>query len=128
MFLGIYGAILVVLILIILLLIKRSKLKKYRKELEELDRAKNEIESAPVVTELAKIETIIKNEKLEEKYKKWFNSFENIKNDDIPKINDMLIELDSILENNDSKSFIVTLPKVELEIYKARQKTDTLLD
>lgn len=128
MFLGVYCAILVVLILIILLLIKKSKLRKYKKELEELDREKNEIESAPVVTELAKIETIVKNEKLEEKYKKWFNSFENIKNEDIPRINDMLIELDSILENNDSKSFIITVPKVELEIYKARQKTDTLLD
>ena len=128
MFLGIYGAILVVLILIILLLIKKRKLNRYKKELEELDREKNEIESAPVVTELAKIETIIKNEKLEEKYKKWFNSFENIKNDDIPKINDMLIELDSILENNDSKTYITTVPKVEIEIYKARQKTDTLLD
>ena len=128
MFLGIYGAVLVVLILIILLLIKKRKLNRYKKELEELDREKNEIESAPVVTELAKIETIIKNEKLEEKYKKWFNSFENIKNEDIPKINDMLIELDSILENNDSKTYITTVPKVELEIYKARQKTDTLLD
>jgi len=128
MFLGVYGAILVVLVLIILLLIKRSKLKRYKNELEELDREKNEIESAPVVTELAKIETIIKNEKLEEKYKKWFNTFELIKNDDIPKINDMLIELDTLLENNDSKTFITTVPKVELEIYKARQATDTLLD
>ena len=128
MFLGIYGAIIIVLVLIILLLIRRSKLNRYRRELEELDREKNEIEGAPVVTELAKIETIIKNEKLEEKYKKWFNSFENIKNEDIPKINDMLIELDTLLEDNDSKTFIITVPKVELEIYKARQKTDTLLD
>lgn len=128
MFLGIYGAIMIILILIILLLIRKSKLNKYRRELEELDREKNEIESAPVVTELAKLETIIKNEKLEEKYKKWFNSFESIKNDDIPKINDMLIELDSLLENNDSKTFITSVPKVELEIYKARQATDSLLD
>ena len=127
-FFGIYGAIIVVLILIILLLVKRKRLKKYRDELEELDRAKNEIESAPVVSELAKLETIVKNEKLEEKYKKWFNTFENIKSDNIPKINDMLIELDSLLDSKDSKTFVTTVPKVELEIYKARQATDTLLD
>ena len=127
-FLGIYGAILIVLILIILLLIKRKRLKRYRNELEELDKAKNEIESAPVVSELAKLETIVKNEKLEEKYKKWFNTFENIKNENIPKINDMLIELDSLLDNKDSKTFVTTVPKVELEIYKSRQATDTLLD
>ena len=94
LFLGIYGAIIIVLILIILLIIKRKRLKKYRNELEALDKAKNEIESAPVVSELAKLETIVKNEKLEEKYKKFFNKFENIKSENIPKINDMLIELD----------------------------------
>ena len=127
-FLGIYGAIIIVLILIILLLIKRKRLKKYRSELEDLDRAKNEIESAPVVSELAKLETIVKNEKLEEKYKKWFNTFEDIKSENIPRINDMLIELDSLLDNKDSKNFVTTVPKVELEIYKARQATDTLLD
>ena len=104
-FLGIYGAIMIVLILIILLLIKRKRLKKYRRELEELDKQKNEIESAPVVSELAKLETIVKNEKIEEKYKKWFNTFENIKSEDIPKINDMLIDLDSILDSKDAKSF-----------------------
>ena len=128
LFLGIYGAIMLALIFVILFLIKRKRLKKYRSELEALDKAKNEIESAPVVSELAKLETIVKNEKLEEKYKKWFNTFEDIKNENIPKINDMLIELDTILDNKDSKSFIVTVPRVELEIYKARQATDTLLD
>ena len=128
LFLGIYGAIIIVLILIILLIIKRKRLKKYRNELEALDKAKNEIESAPVVSELAKLETIVKNEKLEEKYKKWFNTFESIKSENIPKINDMLIELDSLLDNKDSKNYVVTVPKVELEIYKARQSIDTLLD
>lgn len=127
-FLGIYCAIIIVLIFVILLLIKKNRLKKYRNELEELDRQKNEIESAPVVTELAKLETIVKNEKLEEKYKKWFDSFENVRTENIPKINDLLIELDSILDAKDIKSYILSVPKVELEIYKSRQIIDTLLD
>ena len=61
LFLGIYGAVLIVLIFIIILLIKRNRLKKYRIELEKLDKEKNEIESAPVISELAKLETIVKN-------------------------------------------------------------------
>ena len=125
--LGIYSLILIVFILIALFLIKKSKLKKYKIELEELDKEKNEIESAPVVSELSKLETIIKNEKLEEKYKKWFNTFENIKKQDISRINDMLIELDTMLENKDTKSFIASSPRVELEIYKARESVDMLL-
>ena len=127
-FLGIYGVVMLILIIVILLIIKKGRLKRYRKELEALDKEKNEIESAPVVTELAKLETIVKNEKLEEKYKKWFNSFESIKNEDIPKLNDMLIELDSLLDNKELKNYILTVPKVELEIYKSRQRIDKLLD
>lgn len=128
LFLGIYGAVLIVLIFIIILLIKRNRLKKYRIELEKLDKEKNEIESAPVISELAKLETIVKNEKIEEKYKKWINKFDDVKNENIPKINDMLIDLDSILERKDLKKYDTTLPLVELEIYKARQAIDTLLD
>lgn len=127
-FLGIYSAIMIVLILIILSLIKRKRLKKYKEELEQLDKEKNEIASAPVITELAKLETIVKNEKAEEKYKKWINSFEDIKNIDITKINDMLVDLDSILEKKDLKKLATSIAETELEIYKARQKTDTLLD
>lgn len=123
-----YSAIAIVLVLIALALIKRKKLKDYKKELEALDKEKNEIESAPIVSELTKLETIVKNDKIEEKYKKWFNSFEDIKNNEIPKINDMLIDLDSLLERKEVKNYIMSVAKAELAIYKARQATDTLLE
>lgn len=123
-----YVFIAILLIFIALLYIKKKKLKDYRKELEALDKKKNELESAPVVSELAKLETIVKNDKIEEKYKKWYSTFENIKNDNIPKINDMIIDLDTLLERNDVKTYNVELAKTELEMYKARQAIDTLLD
>ncbi len=65
-----YVVIAIMLILIALMFIKRKRIKDYRKELELLDKEKNEIESAPVVSELTKMETIVKNDKIEEKYKK----------------------------------------------------------
>ena len=123
-----YIVIAMLLILIALMYIKKRKLKEYRKELELLDKEKNEIESAPVVSELTKMETIVKNDKVEEKYKKWYNTFENIRNNDIPKINDMIIDLDSLLEKKEIKNYIISVAKAELAIYKARQATDTLLE
>lgn len=123
-----YLIIAIILILIALLCIKRKRIKDYRNELELLDKKKNEIESAPVVSELAKLETIVKNDKIEEKYKKWFNAFEDIKNNYIPKINDMIIDLDTLLERKNIKEYTLNLAKVEIAIYKARQATDTLLD
>lgn len=123
-----YAIIGIVILLIAFTLIRRKRLKDYRKELELLDKKKNEIESAPVVSELAKLETIVKNDKIEEKYKKWFNVFESIKDEDIPKINDMIIDLDSFLDRKDYKSYITNIAKTELAIYKAQTAIDNLLD
>ena len=123
-----YAIIAIVLIAVVLGMIKKQRHNSYKKELELLDREKNEIESAPVVSELAKLETIVKNDKMEEKYKSWFNSFEHIKNDSIPKINDMIIDLDLYIEKNDYKEYQINVAKTELAIYKAKMATDNLLD
>lgn len=124
----VYVLIAILLILIALTYVKRKRIKDYKAELEVLDKEKNEIESAPVVSELAKLETIVKNDRIEEKYKKWFNTFENIKNNDISQINDMIINLDSMLEQKQIKNYTISLAKTELAIYKARQATDKLLE
>ncbi len=123
-----YIIIAIVLILFALFCIKRRKIKNCRRELEELDKEKNEIESAPVISELTKLETIIKNDKIEEKYKKWVETFESIKHTDVSKINDMIIDLDALLDRKDLKEYDESVAKLELEIYKARTATDNLLD
>ena len=123
-----YIALFVIIILIALFLIKKKRINDYKKEIEHLDKKKNEIESAPVVSELAKLETIVKNDKFEEKYKKWFSMFEDIKNNNIPKINDMIIDLDAYLDRKEYNEYVLNVPKAELEIYKAKAVTDYLLD
>lgn len=124
----VYVLIAILLILIALTYVKRKRIKDYKAELEVLDKEKNEIESAPVISELAKLETIVKNDRIEEKYKKWFNAFENIKNNDITQINDMIINLESLLEQKQVKNYTISLAKTELAVYKARQATDKLLE
>lgn len=123
-----YLVVAVVLIIVVIGLFKRKKNNSYRQELELLDRKKNEIESAPVVSELAKLETIVKNDKMEEKYKLWFATFDRIKNDSIPKINDMIIDLDINNEKRRYKDYVVQVAKTELAIYKAKTAIDSLLD
>ena len=63
---GIYAVSLIVFIINIINFIKKKKLKNYIIEFERLDKGQNEFESAPIVSEFAKFETILKNEKLEE--------------------------------------------------------------
>lgn len=123
-----YIIIAIVLIFVVLSLIKKNRLKRLKEELEVLDREKNEIESAPIVSELAKLETIVKNEKIEEKYKEWFQAFEDIKNKTIPEINDMIIDLDIYIDKKQYREYAIHVAKTELAIYKARTATDSLLD
>ena len=127
----IIGTTIIVLLIIIvtIIFIYRNRIKKALKDhIEELDREKNLIESAPINSELSKLETIIKNDKIEEKYNEWQERFEIIKKDNIEKINDMLIDLDFTGEKINHNDYMHKIAEAEIEIAKAKKLTDTLLD
>ena len=115
-------------LLIILLIMKSSKKKKFKKLLEDLEYQKNEISSVPVGPELAKVESYLKNEKLEVMYNGWQDRLDDIKEIKIPKINDMLIDAEYSLSKKDYKSTMYKIAKLEMELYKVRTKSDFLLD
>lgn len=123
-----YALIAIIFCIVVLVIIKKKRSKKFRKTIEELDREKNIIESTPVLLELAKVETIIKNDKMEEKYNQWQERFENIKNDQIAKINDSIIELDMSIDNKDYEGYQRRLANVEIQLSKARTMMNTLLN
>ena len=85
-----YVIVSILIVIITLQLIKRKKTKELARRLERLDKEKNELESAPVISELAKIEPIIKNERMEKIYKGWFDEFDRIREKDIPAIRMLL--------------------------------------
>ena len=123
-----YAIALIVIVFVTLTLVKKKRNKEYSKRLEILDREKNELESAPVISELAKIEPIVKNERMEKRYKGWYEEFDYIRENDIPRINDMLIDLDTYLESKNYKDYKIALSKAEIEIYKTREKINNLLE
>jgi len=121
----------IIVIILIFAMIKMSKNKKrskYKKMLENLEYEKNQIASSPVGPELAKVESYLKNEKLEVMYKDWQERLEDIKDIRIPKITDMLIEAEYSLSQTDYKSAMYKIAKLEMEIYKVRTKSEFLLD
>jgi len=118
----------VVVITLTLYLIQKQRLKNLKQEVEYLEKEKNLVASTPVLSELSKVEAIIKNDKMEEKYKMWLERFEVIKEDDISKINDMIIDLDVYIEKRDYKNSRYKIAKAEMELYKAKTKADHLLN
>ena len=112
---------------IVLYAIRAAKNKKLKRELQDLDIEKNKIESTPIVPELAKIEAYLKNDKLEIMYNEWNARFEELKEKQIPRITDMLLEADYTLSQMDYKSTLCKIAKLEMEIYKVRTNAEFLL-
>ena len=93
-----------VIVIIILHFIRKFEMKYYRDRIKELERQRNIVASTPVLLELSKVEPIIKNDKMEEKYNKWQDEFVSIKENRLTVIDDMLIDLDLYIEKRDYKS------------------------
>ncbi len=123
-----YIIITVGLIVTTLIIIKKKRSKKLENELENLEKEKNTIESMPVLLELSKVETIIKNDKMEEKYKQWQERYDKIKTIQLAHISDLLIDLDIFVGNKDEEGYQKKVANIEIELYKAKTMMNALLD
>ena len=119
---------LVLAIIIFFIILRLSSLKKLRTKARELEKQRNLIVSTPIMSELSKIEVILKNEKLEEKLEQWKKRYEIIKGEKYDAITDKLLELDGLIEDKDIKESKEKAVELEMEIYKLRVITDNLLD
>ena len=117
-----------VIVIVILHFIRQFEMKYYRDKIKELEKQRNIVASTPVLLELSKVEPIIKNDKIEEKYNKWQDEFVFIKENRLTLIDDMLIDLDIYIDKRDYKSCGYSMAKIEMEIYKVREAADHLLE
>lgn len=123
-FIVVAGAIIV---LVLYKMRKRSR-RKIEEELESLETNKNLIISPSILTELNKVESLVNNKKLEKKYNAWKEKFDEIKNKDIPKVTDMLLDVENLIDSKDIKKISSELGKAELEVFYVKAKTDVLID
>ncbi len=122
-----FAIIAVILITVVLVVLKKRQQKSFETQVERLDMEKNLIASTPVYSELSKVESMIKNEKMEEKYKNWQKRFDVIKNERLNEISDMINELDIAANMKEYKEFDQKIAKVEMEVYKVRESANKLL-
>lgn len=129
-FLIIGSAVVIALIIVIVVLhfVKTAEMKYYRNKVKNLEVQRNMVASTPVLLELSKVEPIIKNDKMEEKYNRWQDKFTEIKEKRLTLIDDMLIDLDVYVEKRDYKSCGYRIAKAEIEIYKVREAAEHLLE
>ena len=117
-----------IIFIIILHFIRKAKLKYYKDKVKHLEVQRNLVASTPVLLELSKVEPIIKNDKMEEKYNKWNDRFTHIREHRLALIDDMLIDLDVYIDKRDYKTCSLNMAKIEIEIYKVRESAEILLE
>jgi len=126
----IWSIVVVVLIFlgIIFIVLKNRQISKLKKHIEELEVEKNLIVNAPVLTELSKVQALVKNERMTDRYNNWNREITELKDRTIPKITDMIIEIDALVEQRQYKLIIRKMTDIEIEIFRSKKKADYLLD
>ncbi len=102
------------------------KNKKIKKNLESLEIEKNKLATSPIVPELAKVEAYLNNEKLKALYDEWSKRLKQIKEVQIPKLSDMILDAEYALSQMDYKGTMYKIAKLEMEMYKVRTNSDFL--
>jgi len=85
---------------------------------------KNILDTYPIENELVKVETLIKNEKLEEQYKIWQERFKKIKDENVVNLNEIVLKLDT----QNVENFNELKEDAKRELYKAKFLLSKLLE
>ncbi len=123
-----YYSLTMIIIVIVLLVISNKTKKKYLAQINELERQKNLVISAGILSELNKVESLINNDDLRKKYESWQKRFNEIKNDDIPKITDLINEVQEYFETKDYANLKASIIKTEMDLNYLQTKSGILLD
>ena len=106
--------------------IQSKKNKRIKKTLEKLEIEKNKLATSPIVPELAKVEAFLNNDKLKELYDEWSKRLSQIKEIQIPRLSDMILDAEYSLSQMDYKSTMYKIAKLEMELYKVRTNSEFL--
>ena len=118
----------VIILIIVLNIISGSEKKKYRQEITTLEREKNLIISSSILSELNKVEGLANSSAMQEKIEDFKERFKIIKDVDVPKITDALIEIEDLYNDKKFSALNEKMALVEFEIFYVRTKTNVLLE
>lgn len=128
---GLYIGTIIILILLIIIafkiIYKKKKVSSIEKIINKLEKEKNLLINVPVLNELNKVEALVKNNKLEEKYKTWKLKFEVIEKETIPEVNDMLIETDFLTDKGKTSETYEKISDIEIKLYEIKFKIKKIM-
>ncbi len=123
-----YYIISIIVIIVVLNFITKKERKKYEHTIEALERDKNLIISASILSELNKVEPLVTNSDSKEIYDNWQRRFKEIKDVEVPKITDSLLEIEELFNDRNYKELKQKIAEVEIDICYVKTKSNFLLE
>ena len=97
-------------------------------EIEKLETEKNMIVSASILSEFNKVEALVNNDEMREKFEDWKERFNKIKDVDMPKFTDSLNEIEELFQNKNYKELKGLVLKADFDLNNLKTKAGYLLD
>ena len=123
-----YYIVTLIIIIVVLNIINKKEKRKYEREIKNLERDKNLIISASILAELNKVEPLINNTETKEVFLEWQRRFKEIKDGEVPKITDALLEIEELFNQKKYKDLKKKIAEVELDICYVKTKSNFLLE
>ena len=119
--------ILIILLYILTIIIKSKRKKDILSNVDRLTTEKNLIMSSALITELSKASKLTNNKKIEEEVEDWKERLDKIEKEDMPKLTDELVEIESLCMNKDYEGANEKIGTVEKHIFHVKAKSIKLL-
>ena len=125
---GISVFVAIILSVIIIRVMRKRTRNKLLDQVNELEIKKNNLDSMPVMVELAKIEEIAKSEQLEEKISEFKVRFQEVKEIRLKKVNDLIVDLDVSIEKKNIKEYMDNYSDAAIALDEAEYSINSILD
>ena len=118
----------IILLYILTIIIKNKKKKEILSNIDRLTTEKNLIISSSLISELGKANKLINNKKIANEVEEWKKRFDDIEKNDMPKLTDKLIEVESYMLEKNYAEASRCLNKAEKNIFHVKAKSIKLLN
>lgn len=118
----------IILVIVVLNVINNKEKKKLKAEIEKLEKGKNMIISASMLSELNKVEALVNNDEMKEKLDDWKARFNDIKDKDMPKTTETINEIEELFLEKNFKDLKGLVLKADFDLNNLKTKASFLLD
>ena len=118
----------IILVIVVLKLINNKEKKKLKAEIEKLEKEKNMVISASMLSELNKVEALVNNDEMKEKLDDWKARFNDIKNTEMPKITETINDIEELFEEKNFKDLKELVLKADFDLNTLKTKASFLLE